>query len=100
MSEKTAIEKMVEYLDSSASIGASRSENIRIAKRLASLEAKPTANADLVGELTQVLEDWADKCGLKDGPEIEDLDVSYGEFKKILRQFKTKKRPDTGKGGR
>ena len=58
MSEKTAIEKMVEYLDSSASIGASRSENIRIAKRLASLEAKPTANADLVGELTQVLEDW------------------------------------------
>ena len=36
----TAIQKMVEYLDSSASIGASRSENIRIAKRLALEEAK------------------------------------------------------------
>lgn len=48
---KSAIDLMVEYLDSSASIGASRSENIRIAKRLqaeekskpAPVEAKATA---------------------------------------------------------
>lgn len=43
----SAIEKMVEYLDSSASIGASRSENIRIARRLLAEEQakKPTAPA-------------------------------------------------------
>ena len=43
-------------------------------------------------QLKRMLESWAEKCGLKDEPEIEDLEVAYQQFKKILKQFRTYKR--------
>lgn len=44
-------------------------------------------------QLKELLEKWAKDCGLKDEPEIEDLNVAYEQFKKILRQFHVKRRP-------
>lgn len=48
-------------------------------------------------QLRIMLEDWAKKCGLKDEPEIEDLEDAYTKFKKILKQFCT--RPTHTAGG-
>jgi NAD-dependent DNA ligase len=42
-------------------------------------------------QLYDMLERWASSYGLKDEPEIEDLDEAYGKFKKILKQFRTRK---------
>ena len=76
MKEKTAIEKMVEWLGAREkdwrnpkgtyqegfydAITTTDEEARRLAleEKSHKAEVKPTANADLVGELTQVLEDW------------------------------------------
>ena len=52
-----------------------------------------------IKQLKRMMENWAEKSGLKSEPEIDDLDKSYQDFKKILKQFRTRKpRPTTGSG--
>jgi hypothetical protein len=52
-----------------------------------------------IKQLKRMMENWAEKSGLKDEPEIEDLEKSYQDFRKILKQFRSRKpRPTTEQG--